>query len=189
MIMKRLLYIGLWLISINLHAQFDTLTIKFYPSFIRSLNLTIEKEDSLYSVSIEKYDLKETTILSDSSFVTLRDFLNEYRFEHKSSVSERQDTVIVKGDTVINKVLSIGLDGISVYGKLTENGEIKTFKFWSPRKGDLSHEFVEILFDIMYNHFKSEEFVNYLEKLAIYFNSKSQKSNNDPGSPKRDNKY
>ena len=186
--MKRLLYIGLWLVSMELHAQFDALTIKFSPSFMRSSTLTIEKEDNAYSVSIKTYDLEETSILSDSSFVTLRDFLNEYRFEHKYSIRERQDTVIVKGDTVINKGLIVGEDGIYVYGKLTENGETKKFEFWSPEKGDLDHKLVEILFNIMYSHFKSEEFVNYLEELAIYFDFKSQESNNDPDSPKRDNK-
>ena len=181
--MKILFYIGLLLVSMELHAQFDRLTINFHPSFIENLNLIIKKEDKGYSLNIQIDNFKEMNILSDSSFITLKNFLNEYRFEHKSSVDTiGQEKVIEDGDTVIHHQVSIGFDGIDVSGELIENEKIKPFEFWSPRKDNVNHEFIEILFNIMYNHFESKKSVNYLEQLEQYFDFGLglRKLNNNP---------
>lgn len=168
--MKTLLHIGLFLISVNSFGQFDKLTVDFYPSFITNSTLTIKKKSNGFTIQLHADKIKEKSFTIDSNLVELDSFLVDYRFKHKGAIDTiGEEKKIEDGDTVVSYLLSFGTDGINVYGKLKNVNDEKTFKFWSPDSGDKNHELIEILFKLMYEQFKSQESINYLEQLEQYF--------------------
>jgi hypothetical protein len=168
--MKTLLYIGLLLISISSFAQIDTLTIDFKPSFIENSTLIFENKSDNYLMTIKTDNLIDSSYVSDTALTDLKSYFKEYNFAHKGSIDTiGQEKVIENGDTVEYYQLSMGFDGINVYGKLVENDYTKYFKFWSPDKDDKNHKLIEILFRNMYEHFDKAETIVYLERLEQYF--------------------
>ncbi|WP_439185896.1 hypothetical protein [Carboxylicivirga taeanensis] len=168
--MKTLLHIGFLLISFSSFAQFDKLTIDFKPSFIESSRLTIQQKSDDYLLTLETADFSDKSIVSDSALLNLSNYLRDYDFAHKGSIDTiGQETVIENGDTTVYYHLSMGTDGINVYGEVLENDQKKTFKFWSPDKEDTNHELIEILFSLMYTKFNKQKTVTYLEQLEQYF--------------------
>lgn len=168
--MRTLLSIGLLLVSISSFAQFDTLTIDFKPSFIENSTLIFEKNSDSYLLTIKTEHLNDSCFISDSALTELKSYFKKYEFAHKGSIDTiGQEKVIENGDTVIYYQLSMGCDGINVYGRLVENDNTRTFKFWSPDKDDKNHELIEILFRNMYEHFDKAETTAYIERLEQYF--------------------
>jgi hypothetical protein len=168
--MRAPLYIGFLFLSISSFAQIDKLTIDFKPSFIKDSRLILLKQTNDYLITLETDKFTDKSIISDSDLIHLGSYLKDYNFVHKGSVDTiGQENVIENGDTVVYYQLSIGTDGINVYGELLKNDHKKTFKFWSPDKEDTNHELIEILFKLMYTQFHSQKTINYLEQLEQYF--------------------
>jgi len=168
--MKTLLYIGLLLISISSFAQIDTLIIDFKPSFIENSTLIFANKSDNYIMTIKSENLIDSSFVSNASLTDLKSYFKEYDFAHKGSIDTiGQVKEIENGDTIVYYQLSMGCDGINVYGKLVEKDYTRTFKFWSPNKDDKNHKLIEILFRNMYEHFDKAETIEYLERLEQYF--------------------
>ncbi len=168
--MRTLLQIGFLLASISSFAQFDKLTIEFHPSFIENSTLAIEKQSDEFVMTIETESIEESVMVSKSNLTQLDSLLSVYNFEHKGAIDTiGYEKVIENGDTVVYYQLSMGCDGIDVYGKLVKANSEKTFKFWSPDKEDKNHELIQILFGIMYKQFDNQNTTNYMELLEQYF--------------------
>ncbi len=181
--MKTLLYIGFLLISMSSFAQFYKLSVDFHPSFLKKSKLIINSNINGYSIFINGDDFEESSNVPDSLCVVLENFFEQYDFSHKGSIDTiGQEKIVENGDTIIYYQLSMGTDGIDVYGELINKNRFRTFKFWSPDKLSKNHELVQLLFEIMYNSYSNTKTIDYLEQLEQYFDFGLglRKLNDDP---------
>ncbi|MEH0154519.1 hypothetical protein V6R21_10270 [Limibacter armeniacum] len=60
----------------------------------------------------------------------LNSFLSGYKFEHKNSIDTIEVIKTVRnGEAVVQHVISMGTDGITIKGNLENEGNNKTFEF------------------------------------------------------------
>lgn len=168
--MKKYLITVILLISMSASAQFNSLKIRFYPSFIASSSLMIDKSGDGYTMQLKGNNWEEKSRVPDTTAVKLEKFLNNYEFLHKGSTDTIAKKVIQQnGDTLIQYSILEGTDGIDVYGELKNKSTTRTFKFWSPDIETLNHKLIELLFEMMYAGFIKPDSLEYLEKLKLYF--------------------
>lgn len=168
--MKQLLHISLLFLSFQAQAQFDKLTVHFYPSFMDSSMLSVNRVENEYSMTLETSQISTKSMLNSFEVDSLNSFMTGYNFQIKSSL-DTVETIqkIINGDTTVQYVISMGNDGITVKGQMEYKEKSKSFAFWSPNKGVENHELIELLFNLMSVHFTKLETVNYLEQLEQYF--------------------
>ncbi|MTK53554.1 hypothetical protein [Paludibacter sp.] len=168
--MRLVTIIVLSLISIQLFTQFDKFCIEFHPSFLAGSKLQIEKEDDGYTMHFQSNEINQKCAVPDSFAVVLEDFLSSYQCAKKTMIDTiLHKSVLQNGDTIIEREICFGNDGITVNGVIQLAEKIKSFQFWSPRKNDKNHELVALLFSLMSNSFTDTATVIYQERLEQYF--------------------
>ena len=164
--MKRLLILILLLSTLDCVSQIKSLTVDFSPSFIEKSKLSIVKEISEYSITIQNSKINDTWFLADSSLLELQLLFVDY-FRLKYTLDSIRNTE--ERERILRNIHIVELDGISVKGVFVDNDGDRGFDFRSPRKGTVDHRLMSILYKLMYIAFTKPETINYLEQLEGYF--------------------
>lgn len=160
-------------------AAESTLVLEFSPAFIKESTLVFHKGNKksfaeltvFEDKALGKVRFKETMELTSDSSNKLFGFFNGYKFRIKGS----QDTVGVekyvnkRGDTVVDYVVTEGLDGITVTGALTSGSKAQKFAFWSPSEGTDNYRLMHIVFSMLNGRMKKPESITYMKALQGYF--------------------
>jgi hypothetical protein len=166
--MKKLLIFVFLLSTIDSYCQMSSLTVDFYPSFIKGCQLKISKDNSNYSVSISNTKINEVGIVPDSLISDLKPFLDDY-FVQKFTLDSLKKVEEQRNWDDNHFVDIPGLDGITVKGVMVDNSTEKSFSFWSPGKGSIDHDLIIKLFNLMNTSFSKSETIVYIEQLEGYF--------------------
>jgi hypothetical protein len=152
-----------------------TFEINFEPSFVKCSKINLASSGILEIVIFERGDNQEVFVsekvkINSENKIKLFSFLESYEFKIKS----RQDTIgtekyFSNGDSVTAYIITEGIDGVEVNGRMTRAHVNHKFSFWSPKKGTENYTLVEILFAIFNSSFLKAETLNYLKELKNYF--------------------
>ena len=164
--MKKLLILLFLLSTLNCFSQFKSLTVDFSPSFIEKSTLSIVKEITEYSITIQNSKIDDTWFLADSTFQELQLLFVDY-FRLKYSLDSIKN--VEEREMALRNEHKVTLDGIKVKGVLIDNFGDRVFDFHSPGKGTIDHKLMSVLFKLMYISFTKPETINYLEQLEGYF--------------------
>jgi hypothetical protein len=153
------------------------LKIDFDPAFINSSQVIIQSRGDSAFLNIKIFGGSKNDILKQSNKLlkvqelkTLKEFLQTYQFRIKGNMDTIGEGMAFEdGKYVKYYNISAGMDGITVRGTLARNEDVKSFAFWSPKKGTANAELVYILNKILDQTVVEEEVVNYLEHLQQYF--------------------
>lgn len=164
--MKRLLILLFLLSTLDSFSQINSLTVDFSPSFIEKSKLSIVKEISEYSITIQNSKIDDTWFLADFTLQELQLLFVDY-FRLKYSLDSIKNAE--EREMALRNEHRVTLDGISVKGVLVDNFGARVFDFHSPGKGTIDHKLMSVLFKLMYIAFTKPETINYLEQLEGYF--------------------
>lgn len=169
--MRILLQIILISVALNCTGQIFNLQTEFQPSFLQGSTLILQDDGKQCFLDLNGKTFSEHCIITDSQLVDIKSFLNHYQFKIKGNVDTLGTiTKIENGDTIITGYnMVMGVDGITVNGKLIRDNLTKRFKFWSPNKGTVNDSLIVLLFKLMNRNLKEDKTVNYLEQLKQYF--------------------
>lgn len=154
------------------------LKIDFDPAFINSSQVVIQSNGNSAFLNIKIFDgpkehiLKENNkLLKRQQLKTLEEFLQTYQFRIKGNIDTIGEgkELNIKGDSIKYYTISAGLDGITVKGTQTRSEGVKSFAFWSPKKGTANAELISILNKVLAETFIEEDIASYLENLEQYF--------------------
>jgi len=172
------LFTMLWSVGYSQINPTDySLTVDFGPAFHYSSELVIKNTaDSTYIGFVIQLDstgkkLKLSKKITKPSLAKLSEFLKTYKFQIRGSADT---TGIIRHtqpdgkDWIIYQVTNY-TDGINTDGQLVQNGFVKKFAFWAPKKDPENQKLIEILFSIMKKSIKKKNAVDYLNAVESYY--------------------
>jgi len=178
--MRQIFTLFLLIITSVCHGQAAVtdyvLSVDFIPSFIAPSKVVIcSKQDTItieFTIykDTNKKELSFTTLatLATNDVQPIAAFSKTYLFSKNSWRDKlRMDTIVLNGNTMI--VNTVGTDGITVNGTVTQDNIVKEFSFWSPRKESENQKLMELIFSLLYQSFPEERATNYFEQLEGYF--------------------
>ena len=169
-----------------------TLEVEFYPSFIPSSKLVIEKKDEKKTLTIYKllsaadYKLKDFTDgLSEAEYQFMIDstyrqfYVGDFYKNQVEHVSLADETfqIFTKNVKEVNllkqeNIVKTGwVDGITLYIKYSTDCTENNFRYRMPLKNDSQFVLVESLITLMGKSFTDQSTVTYLRELEGYFDS------------------
>jgi hypothetical protein len=154
------------------------LALNFAPSFMSASQMIIRANRDSGSLNIriyknfknKEYRVDSTVVIPATKLTALTNFLKTYKFRIKNNIDTvGAHKVFEQGDSVLVYEVSMGTDGIDVYGVFNKNDFTHNFAFWSPEKGTENARFMELILALTESVFTGKQTIDYLEQLEQYF--------------------
>jgi len=154
------------------------LILNFAPSFISAsqLNIKVNQDSGALNLRVYKnfknkeYRIDTTVVVPLGKITELTNFLKTYKFRIKGNIDTiGSHKVFENGDSVLVYSVTMGTDGIDVYGVFNRENNDQKFAFWSPKKETENARFMALILDLTESAFPSQPTTDYLEQLEQYF--------------------
>ncbi|MDJ1486224.1 hypothetical protein QNI16_37420 [Cytophagaceae bacterium YF14B1] len=144
--------------------QFLNLMIDFRPSFIDQCLVDITVKEGKGDIEIILKSLERDKSVP-SQVISQQKVLDKDSLESSIKLIDMDSLFACK------TLETFGLDGISVSVHLKDIQRTNEFTFWSPRKATepTEHQLVEVVLELIRQHFTDDSYQNYLEQLEQYF--------------------